>query len=244
MVVSRNGKEEDLSKGIAGALEALDKRIAEMKAEEQQDLFNTEEARKAKAEESRKAVETAMLAYSGIPERYHGASLKEWATDDEKQTAMKPKLVSWLVGLGMGSAPSAVWFGPAGTGKTHLACGMLQDRYKHGLDGLYITAKGYTDKIKNSYREDSKDSSTDILERYGNAPVLVLDEVGRQFEAKSEELYFFELVNERYNHRKPTLFLSNLTAEEFRTFAGVAIMDRLREGGGVFHAFNWASRRV
>lgn len=251
--VSRQWRKEwvDVTGGAAKAIALIDQRIAELEAEDKRtaeqrlsDEKAQEATRKVAAEESQRQYTASLLKYSGVPDRYHVASLKGWETQDEKQAAMKPKLCKWAFELDGRESSSAVWFGPAGTGKTYLACGMLLDRYARGLDGLYITAKGYTDRIKNSYRDDSKDSSTDILERYGSTPILVLDEVGRQFETKSEDLYLFELVNERYNQQRPTLFLSNLTNEEFRDFVGNAIMDRLREGGGKFLPFNWASRRV
>lgn len=233
----------DISGGAAGAIAMIDQRLEEMKREEESTAEAREAERRAKAEESRREIEATLLKWSGIPERYHGASLRDWVTEDEKQAHQKPKMVAWAGGIEIPGHSSMVWNGPAGTGKTHLACGMLQDRYKAGLDGFYITAKGYTDRLKNAYRNDSKESSTDVLERFSSVPILVIDEVGRQFEAKSEELYFFELVNERYNRRRPTLFLSNLSDEEFRVFAGIAVMDRLKEGGGRFLTFNWESRR-
>lgn len=244
MRLQPGGEPIDISKGPDHVVALIDKRIAELKGEEQKELFDTAEERKAKAEERRRAVELAMLKWSGVPERYHSASLSGWVVQNDKEAIVKPKMTAWAGGIEMTGHDSMVWLGPAGTGKTHLACGMLCDRFKTGLDGLYTTAKGYTDQVKNSYRADSKESSTEVLERFGSNPILVIDEIGRQFEAKSEEIYFFELVNFRYNKRRPTLFLSNLDDEEFRAFVGPAVMDRLREGGGRFLTFNWASRRV
>lgn len=243
MRLSPGGPVVDLSKGKDAVIALIDQRISELKAEENADLFNREEERKRKAEESRNAIIASFIKWSGVPERYQEATLKGWVTEGDKQAALKPKLIAWAGSLEVTGGTSEVWIGPAGTGKTHLACGMLMDRYQDCKDGLYITAKGYTDKIKNSYRDTSRETSTDILDRYGSTPILVIDEVGRQFDAKSEELYFFELVNERYNRRRPTLFLSNLSDEEFRAFVGTAIMDRLKEGGGRFVPFNWESRR-
>ncbi len=241
----------EVAGGAAKAISLIDQRIAEIEAEDKETEAErlaqekaTEATRKAAAEESQKQYAATLLKYSGVPDRYHEATLKGWVTQDDKQASLKVKMVAWAGGIDIPGSSSEVWIGPAGTGKTHLACGLLLDRYQMGKDGLYVTAKGYTDKIKNSYRDDSKEASTDVLERYASTPILVIDEVGRQFEAKSEELYFFELVNERYNKRHPTLFLSNLSDEEFRDFAGKAVMDRLKEGGGRFLPFNWESRRV
>ena len=244
MKLAPGGQPVDFSRGAAHVVAMIDARLAELRSEEQATLFDREAERARKAEETRKEATATLLKYSGVPDRYHGATLAGWQPQGDKEAIQKPKMIAWAAGVDMAGSASAVWIGPPGTGKTHLGCGLLMDRFQVGKDGYYTTAKGYTDRIKNSYRQDSPESSTDVLQRFASVPVLVIDEVGRQFEAKSEELYFFELINERYNKRRPTLFLSNLSDEEFRTFVGSAVMDRLKEGGGRFLPFNWESRRI
>jgi len=136
-----------------------------------------------------------------------------------------------------------VFRGGVGTGKTWIACGLLVDALEKGYSGIYSTAKAYTGKVKETYRKDAREAESDVLARCSSVDLLVVDEIGRQFETANEHLYLFDLVNERYNRNKPTIFLTNLDGEEFKTFVGDAILDRLKEGGSVILGLNWPSRR-
>ena len=64
-----------------------------------------------------------------------------------------------------------------------------------------------------------------------------------QFGSDAEKLLLFDVLNERYERRKPTLMLSNLTAQEVAAYLGERVMDRLREDGGEVVVFDWASHR-
>jgi DNA replication protein DnaC len=78
---------------------------------------------------------------------------------------------------------------------------------------------------------------------YAEVALLVLDEIGRQFDTETEKNYMFELINERYNRHKQTMLVSNLDTAEFKALVGTAITDRLKEGGGKVVVFNWPSLR-
>jgi DNA replication protein DnaC len=53
----------------------------------------------------------------------------------------------------------------------------------------------------------------------------------------------FDILNERYEKRHPSLLLSNLTPGEVKTFLGERVYDRLREDGGQCVPFDWESYR-
>lgn len=67
--------------------------------------------------------------------------------------------------------------------------------------------------------------------------------MGVQFGSDFERNTMFDVLNERYERRKPTLFLSNLTKAEVTEFLGERVMDRLREDGGQVIPFTWESYR-
>ncbi len=73
--------------------------------------------------------------------------------------------------------------------------------------------------------------------------LLILDEVGVQFGSDTEKLILFDVLNERYERRRPTILMTNLTLEEVADFLGDRIIDRLREDGGEFIPFDWESHR-
>ena len=73
--------------------------------------------------------------------------------------------------------------------------------------------------------------------------LLILDEVGVQFGSDFERNTLFDVLNERYELRKPTIFLSNLGREDLAEFLGERVMDRLREDGATVVPFDWPSYR-
>jgi len=245
MEVSRNGKETLDAESARAKAGMMVKKINDELRNMGVDPAAPQETRTE--EERRQAQEKAfkaMLEESGIPDRFFHATLTGWVPEGPEEAKVKSRLYSWMCQIGKLGCPSFALQGTYGTGKTHLGCGILLDRFKANQDGLYTTAMGYTTKIKESYRKDSPEPGSTILERHAAAGLLVLDEIGRQFESEAEKLYLFDLMNERYNKKKPTLFLTNLSVTEFKAFIGDAITDRIREGGGTILELNWPSRRT
>lgn len=73
--------------------------------------------------------------------------------------------------------------------------------------------------------------------------LLILDEVGVQFGSDTEKLMLFDILNERYERRHPTILMSNLPRDEVSAYLGERVFDRLREDGGEFISFTWESHR-
>ena len=53
----------------------------------------------------------------------------------------------------------------------------------------------------------------------------------------------FEIINERYESRQPTILISNLSLTEVKQYLGDRIFDRMREDGGKYISFDWDSYR-
>lgn len=232
---------------LAEMMKKLDQRIAEVSAAPQQELPYEAEQRRIEVH-----VWNDRLAAAGIEERYFDATFAGWVPEDDARLKVAKSISDWFNFLDSPASPSIVFQGAKGTGKTHLAIGCLIDRLREGKDGLFTLAKAYTGAIRESYRRDSPEPESKILARYSNVGLLVIDDIGRQFDTEAEKLYLFDLINERYNKRKPTLFTTNMAVThqdpketpEFQKYVGEAIMDRLRQGGGKFVTFNWPSLRV
>jgi DNA replication protein DnaC len=180
---------------------------------------------------------------AGICERYKEASLQNYRSTTPEQEKELQFFKAYLAGILRRQDKSVALVGPVGTGKTWIGSALVADVIEGGSTAAIIPAKRYTGLIRESYRKDSPMSELDILEKYSRVQLLVLDEIGRQFESDAEKLYLFELIDERYRAKKPTVFLSNLSNEEIRAFLGDAIVDRIKEGGGAIRVLNWESRR-
>lgn len=138
----------------------------------------------------------------------------------------------------------AMFVGNVGTGKTHLAAGIaLRLIRRDNRRVLFSSVMQAVRSIKETWSKGSDQSESQAIAALVRPDLLILDEVGVQFGSETEKLLMFEVLNERYGARKPTLLMSNLSLDEVKAYLGERIFDRLREDGGEAVAFDWDSHR-
>lgn len=133
-----------------------------------------------------------------------------------------------------------ILLGKTGTGKNHLATATINSIVSQGYTGLFTTVVKMVRSIKDSWGTDISEQS--VIDIYTKPDVLVIDELGVQFESVTEQNYLTEIINNRYEYLKPTIMLGNVTLEELKVLVGDRVMDRFREGGKLF-IFDWESYR-
>lgn len=190
------------------------------------------------------------LLDAGIPPRFQGATLTNWVAGDDAG-----KLKAWNIATGFTEAfsenfevgRSMMLLGQVGTGKTHLAAGILQqvirDYASQGLHGRYTTAGTIIRSVKETFGSRDRTESqvyADLIAPH----LLVIDEVGVQHGTDFERTVLFEVINGRYEQlKKPTIVVSNLGLSELRNCLGDRAVDRLRDKGGLVALFRWESAR-
>ena len=138
---------------------------------------------------------------------------------------------------------SAMFCGLPGTGKTHLAAGIALAWISAGASVRWSTVQGLVREIKDAWRADADRSERQVVAGYVEADLLVLDELGVQFGSAFEKDLLFGLLNDRYEHRRPCLLLTNLPRDAALELLGDRVADRLREDGGRVLVFDWQSHR-
>lgn len=207
-----------------------------------------EEARK-RDEEIRRAKEGALIASigrAGIPDRFADKTLQNFRAESTEQKRALDFSVGYATDLVqvMKTGRSAIFLGKPGTGKSHLACAIGQHAIRnHQSSVLFVTVMRAMRSIKDTWVKGSDVSETQAIEALVEPDLLILDEVGVQFGSEFERNTLFDILNERYERRRPTLFLSNLNKEEITGFLGERVMDRIREDGGKIIPFTWDSYR-
>lgn len=202
-----------------------------------------------KAEAKRKAEEVERwerrIGMAGIPERFRDRTLASYAAKSKGQEAALAFAQGYAreFKANAETGRSAVFVGLPGTGKTHLAIGIALDVMGQGYSALFTTTMRALRRIKETWSRDSEETEREAIAALTYPSLLILDEVGVQFGSDTEKLILFDVLNERYEQRKPTLLLSNLTADEVRGYLGDRIFDRLREDGGQVVVFDWESYR-
>ena len=144
----------------------------------------------------------------------------------------------FIYAIKRGEFKSFVMIGNAGTGKTHLACSIVR-----ALGGKYRTAPDIVEELRRAKSFTANETEAKIIDYYGHTPLLVIDEIGRGISATDEKYMIYQVLNARYNTRKPTVLISNHKKAEFLQYIGVAAADRLVESAELIEMNGESYRR-
>ncbi len=154
-----------------------------------------------------------LLKSARIPARYEHCTLADFATDF---TGAHRSLAAARLAAGRFveeyplEKTGLLFIGPIGTGKTHLAVGIIQELARSkGVHCLFCDYRELLKEIQNSYNPSVQATELDILRPVFEAEVLVLDELGA---AKPTEWVWdtvSHILNSRYNEKKTTIVTTN-----------------------------------
>ena len=199
----------------------------------------------AKEREARNRAWLERLGHAQIPERFADRTLDNYiVTDPRQQHALDfcrryADEFDEVVRTGR----SAIFVGGPGTGKTHLAIGVAHQVLKNGRAAIFLTVQRAIRRIKDTWNRGSSETESQTVRALTYPDLLILDEVGIQHGSETERHLLFDVLNERYENNKPTIYLSNLTIEEVKPFLGERVFSRMREGGGEVVPFSWGDYR-
>ena len=208
---------------------------------------------KSKSEESdriqiwdKRARDISMnFAESGLPPRFENKTLDkyEFISDGSRRALSTCEKYANNFQGRLESGGGLIMCGQAGTGKTHLAAGIINKIKAERFTSAFMSVLSATRHVKATYSKDSRLTEAEAISHFIGPDLLVLDEVGVQFGSEAEKIILFEIINQRYQHVKPTILISNLTLKELSEYIGERVVDRMYEGGGAVLSFDWDSYR-
>jgi DNA replication protein DnaC len=107
-----------------------------------------------------------------------------------------------------------VLMGIHGSGKTHLAAAMANDRLHRGLPTLFIVTPDLLDALRSSFGGDGSGAYDKVFYEVRAAPFLILDDFGAQSSTAWAKEKLYQILNYRYNAQLPTVITTNLALEE------------------------------
>lgn len=194
---------------------------------------------KRQEEEQEKRERIERYKKSGVPERYYTESLDTYQVTNEMQKAAAQAIGEFLIKIKCGAFRTLVLIGTAGTGKTHLACGVVR-----AYGGKFANAPDIVEEIRRAKSFSADQTEKQIIDSYSHKSLLVIDEIGRGIAATDEKYMLYQIINARYNTRKPTVLISNFTKADFLKYIGVAAADRLVESGDIVEMNGESYRKI
>lgn len=105
-------------------------------------------------------------------------------------------------------------FGTKGTGKTHLAAAIGNERLALGQPAIFMVVPDLLDHLRASFSPTSEVTYDDLFESLRNTPLLILDDIGTQTSSPWAREKLYQLINHRYNRLLPTVITMNVESEE------------------------------
>lgn len=142
----------------------------------------------------------------------------------------------------LGSGVIAVILGSRGAGKSQMAVCAIRQTCKGQKSARYVKAFDFFLSIRSTYRKDSQESESDIIQQYVEPRLLVIDAIENRSDSAFENLMLNHLIDLRYDACKDTLLIGNVDELGFAASMGPSIVDRIHECG-IKIVCNWHSFR-
>jgi len=146
--------------------------------------------------------------------------------------------LSQAIGVGV----LGVIIGNRGAGKTQMAVCAIRQTCKSLKSALYSKAIDFFLEIRSTYRSESKIIEKNVIDKYCNPFLLVIDAVENRSDSPFENMLLNYLVDKRYDQCKDTVLIGNFNESEFAASMGPSIVDRIHECG-IKIICNWKSFR-
>lgn len=175
-----------------------------------------------KIDEKEKAQKTDIpKSVSGLPAEYKNCSFSNFFAECSSQQSATCVAADFCEDQNR----IAIFYGPCGTGKTHLATSCLKR-----LSGIYKTA------AEIQYEQKDKQSTCELWRKLSDCRLLVIDEVGRDSD-ESTQIFIKNIIHRRCDENKKTIISSNLDFDILLTYLGDMIISRT-QNRGVFICFD------
>ena len=187
----------------------------------------------ATCQAERKEADTAeRIRRAGVPENLCHATFENWIAESEVEEAHLASAREFTkVRRGF-----LLLIGELGTGKTHLAAAIT----RHFRNPLFTKQSEMLRRLRDFYRDKTARNPVDQAQ---DADLLVLDEIGLSGGGSDEFPMLHDVLDHRYNERKPTVLTGNVTLNQLQAVIGERMADRLRESAFAVLVFGGGSRR-
>lgn len=118
--------------------------------------------------------------------------------------------------------------GKTGLGKTHLSLAIARRIIDRGYTAIYTTVSEIIRRISGQYfHKGNTDNQEDLMELISHIDLLILDDLGAEFESSFNTAIVYDMINSRLSANRPTIISTNLTPQELQKRYSERIVSRL-----------------
>jgi len=121
------------------------------------------------------------------------------------------------------NSPNLLFKGNPGCGKTYLSSAIGYDLINKGYMVIYTPVQQMIDEYE-AEKFNKREADTSI---YTDCDLLIIDDLGTEFQTALSENVLFNVINSRVNEKKPMIISTNYTSEEMKGIYHDRLFSRL-----------------
>lgn len=209
-----------------------------------------EKEREQRIIQGRERIRRDMREFAGLSKRNFNQRFRNYQPDDGQMKAFQAArefAKTYIEGKNDGTG--LLLIGGVGSGKTHLAAAIVNaaidyvpisdydaagcgDGFRCGFTPSsgtrFIGTVELMERLRETYNSSESGSAQEIIRRYQEARLLVLDDLGAEKPSDWARERLFEIIDRRYNDCTPVVITTNADVQELYQKLGARICDRIR----------------
>ena len=186
---------------------------AQHSAEQEKNAREAKEREKIEMREKRRVLR--LFETSGMPTKWQEErGLKHWKQEDKSQREAYAAAVEFGREVVKKASPQSLYIvGDIGTGKTFLCSCLCADLVRKGKRIMWRNVSEILRELRACFNSKTA-NEVETMQAFVAAPVLVLDDLGKERPTEWAAEQLFCIVNGRYDEGRATIITTNYGAEE------------------------------
>jgi len=189
------------------------------------------------------------FAGAKLPERHKESGFKNYVVSIDPQKEAKAACHKFVQDFNSGKKRNLIMVGRTGTGKTHLACAIARNVLNKRSYVRYVTSEDMANEIATAWTKPD-DNEVNAIFRFTDCDLLILDEYGLHDQHESRLQLVHKVLYARYDEKKPTVLISNMTlqstdkAQGLKENLGDRLWSRFQHDGLTVVECDWDDLRL